>query len=484
MDSKYELLLKRRHEQLKAREWIHGLIYDSYAGGINYRKGGYLHQHTLECNEDYGKRKERSIYINHCKGLIDILTGYIFSTPVQRSVAPEINYILEKANPSYSLDAFIKHVATLASLSTICILVDSPQFDPEEIKTIDQRQAQGLNPYCKIYLPDQIRDFSLGKDNKLNWILLDDSYEDDTDPFKKNTLNFVRTLWTKTEIRKYYFRKDEKGDYVFSREERIPLMLNEIPIILFNLMDSEKSFNSSYAEDLALLDNAIYNYFSLLDCSLVKQAIKPLFFPSKDGSLPDELLKVGEFAKLIAIPFPNDASHEPFYLEQSSNNDVTSYILTINILLDEARQSIGLSKDNSLSGQSGKAKSYELKKLESILKSACSNLQSLEMDILRLVSAWEKKESKCDVTYSAKFNDDDLEILLKALYDLLTIDSTTLKELAVERIVQTTIPEVSQDNVKKILNEVKNNPVLPDQEVPGFDNQSSDATKINHTTLA
>ena len=74
-------------------------------------------------------------------------------------------------------------ITSLYSLLFTCgILIESPSFDPNEVVTIKDRKDRNLNPYMALYMPEQIRDFSVNKnDGKLDWLILDNSYYDNSD---------------------------------------------------------------------------------------------------------------------------------------------------------------------------------------------------------------------------------------------------------------------------------------------------------------
>lgn len=460
MNDIQKLVLNRRSPALAAREDIHQLIYDSYHAGVEYTRNGHLHQHYLECDYDYKKRLERSVYISHVKTLIDIIIGFIYQGDPQRTVAAELRYAVDRINPTTSLDVFMQKTAALSACFTVAILIDAPAFDPEIVKSLADREAAGLNPYAKRYLPFQIRDYSLDEKNKLNWIIFQDDYEIADDPFAKNVPVIVRSVWTKTDCTRYYYRKEERQgrggepEIVFDHEEKTVHALGEVPVILTSFRDIDSStFVESFAENLALLDKCIYNYLSLLDVLLSKNAIKPLMYPSRDGNVPEGLNDAAALSKLTVIPYPLEVTNKPFYLE-TTNTEIESYITSINLLLQEIRNLVGLSAEQSFSGISGTAKSIELQKLTSLLKQGSKNLERVENEIMRLVCLWEKKTYNYSIEYQHEFNNEDIDILINQLNQLLTIDSKTLRALSVREMVKKILPSTDEKTMQIILDEV------------------------------
>ena len=482
MNDKQKLILNRKHATIKNREAINSLVYDSYKGGFHYTSQNHLHQHSLESDFDYNKRAERSIFISHTRTLIDILIGFIFDTEIKRNIPEKIDYIKTNATPTQSLSSFIQKTATLSSLFTCAVLVDSPTFNSEDVKSIKDREDKGLNPYCKRYTVFNIQDFSLDEMGKLNWILFNDNYLNTTDPFQENIEVICRTLWTKTECTKFYYKKSNKGEIEFDYEEIIPHNLKEVPVILTSFRDIEDDkFNDSFSENLALLDRSVYNYLSLLDVCLSKNAIKPLMYPSKSGEVPESLKDASQLSKLTVIPYPQDTTNKPFYLE-ATNTDIQSYLETIQMLLEFAKESIGLSKSEKIA-VSGKAKQVELRKLQVILKQGAQNLQDLENEILRLVCKWESKDLDYKIEYPSEFDSDDTEQLLTRLYDLLTIDSETLRTEAIKQITTISLPDIERDKIELIINEVNSSESF-NLEDPELDNDNNNDEDIKPQSIS
>jgi hypothetical protein len=453
----YEIILEREHPTLKERKKIHTLIYDSYNGGVKYAQNGYLHFHTLESNDDYAKRSEQSTFISHTKTLIDTIVGFLYQVKPQRTYAPELQYVIDTVNPTQSLDAFIQKTACLSTLFTVAVLVDSPAFDPEEVRTIDDRQSLGLNPYVKRYMPWQITDYSMDSKGLLNWIIFIDNYQIADDPFKVNEEVIVRSVWTKTECNKFYYKEVKKGNgekkIVFDHEEKIVHGLGEVPVLFLSFRDlSDEIFEESFAENIALLDQKIYNYLSLLDCLLAKNAIKPLMYPCEDGKIPDSLKSAGKVSKLVVIPFPGNFTNKPYFLE-ANNTDIQSYLTTIDMLLKEILNLVGLSQDQNYA-VSGKAKIVELKKLEVLLIQGVKSLQKFENDLFRLFCLWERKDYNYEIKYNVNFQEEDISEAITRLFNILTIDSKTLKSIATKEIVQKSFQDIDEQTMDQILSEI------------------------------
>jgi hypothetical protein len=212
---------------------------------------------------------------------------------------------------------------------------------------------------------------------------------------------------------------------------------------------------------------------SLLDVLLSKNAIKPLMYPSRDGNVPEGLSDAANLSKLTVIPYPLEVGNKPYYLE-TTNTEIQSYITCINLLLEEIRNLVGLSAQQSFSGISGTAKNIELQKLTSLLKQGSKNLERVENEILRIVCLWEKKDYNYTVEYQHDFNNEDVDVLVTQLTGLLTIDSKTLRGLSVAELVKKILPATDDETLQKIMDEVN------EEATPAGDNEFMPAGAINN----
>ena len=82
-----DIIFNRRNPILKQHEFIWGLIYNSYNGGIDYQNGKYLFKYPKESDESFKVRKERAVYFNQIQPLADIISGFLFMTEPKRENA-------------------------------------------------------------------------------------------------------------------------------------------------------------------------------------------------------------------------------------------------------------------------------------------------------------------------------------------------------------------------------------------------------------
>lgn len=435
-----DLLRERIHPKIKSKTSIWNLLDDSYTGGVQYINNNHLFQYSRENNEDYKNRKARSVYFNHVQPLADMLVGFLFAEEPERRVSG-FEYLIEKANRKSSFESFIQRVATLSLLFTVGVLVDSPQYDKNQIKSVADRKSNDLNPYCVFYHPTKIKDFKHDDNGDLIWLLLNNSYTEKTNPLIKEKDVEIYRLWQKGNYIDILF---DGKDFTY---DEVEIDIDQIPFIFANWRDVDQDFISdSIFEDIALLSRQIYNYISYLDESIASSSFKNLFYPiESEGDLPDEFLKSG-MAALSVVPFNGALSGRPFF-DSPSLNDLGSIITVVEMYVKEILSKVGLDKDQERNYvQSGIAKRLEFEKCETILRLGATQMEQVEKQIFKYAALWEGKGyDNVDINYIKKFQSEAIEEQLSRLYDMFTLPVERIKELALNLIVQKTLNSIGED---------------------------------------
>jgi len=447
-DDKNKIIFSRRHAKIKSQLEVWKLERDAYIGGSKYKQGGYLHKFPLESQDRYNARAKRSVYFNHVQPIADMLAGFLFaSSPGRKAMGFE--YLIEKASKKKSLDAFMQTAAVHSLLYPVGVLVDSPSFDPDVVKTQADRQALNLNPYCVMYRPENIRDFSTDGEGQLIWVLLDNTYENNENPF--STAERVKTyrLWT----REYYQDFTEQDDKIIAGEE-IAHPVGEVPFVFMNWRDiDEDNIAESIFEDIALLDQAIYNFISLLDEMITAGTFQVLFWPGDE--LPQDMIKSGVGA-LSVIPYNPADGGKPYY-DGAKLSELAPFLSAIEMYLKEVFSKVGLDKDHDkISVQSGVAKGKEFEKAETILRMAAEQLENAEQRIFDFAGKWSDQSSEAvQITYNRAFQREDVDILLTRLYELLTMPFDSVKNLVQDEIIVKVLSYLDSDKLNALLKEIE-----------------------------
>lgn len=451
----YSILISRRHPKISEKEEIWKLIYDSYLGGQAYKEGNYLFKHPKESTRSYEERSKRATYLNQISPIVNLLSGFLFYPPPIRRNTDLVSYLFQQRGAILPMDMFIKNVAAHSLLFTCAVLVDSPEFNEEEVQTERQRRDYGLYPYCTMYLPFYIRDFNIDQYGELNWILLDDSYTDNTDPFVEAESITRYTLWTKTYVQRFIIDSSNKEGVV--AEEPRYHNIGKVPCRLVNWQDIDRdNIAESVMEDPALLSRSIYNTKSLLDEMMYIGTLRVLFYPSRDGELPAEL-QIGGIGSLSAIPFDGSVG-QPFF-DNARLDNVESYIKVIEMDIAEILRKIGMDTDQAKEFvQSGKAKKLDLLKIKTLLLNGAMSMQSLEKWICEMALAWEKKNLPfgLEIVYNTDYEEADIENKLNSLSRFLFWPFEKIRKAAYKVILQKGMgEELGQYEMEELLKEIE-----------------------------
>jgi hypothetical protein len=436
-ENKYEILFNQRHEELRNKEEIWRLIYNSYLGGMTFLDAGYLAKYSKESAKSFAIRKKRAVYFNQTSPIVDMLSGLLFLNEPIRNLPEELSYLQTNISGNKSINEFMRIVAAHTFMFTCAILVDSPSFDPNVVKTNAQRTQQKLNPYASMYLPFKIRDFNINRnDGELDWILLDNSYTEHTDPYTRAKNVTQYTLWTRTGYQNFR-RIGEKETPVADPE--LAHGLGEVPVKLVSWRDDNNDFITETAcEDIALISKLIFNNMSYMDEMLASGTFKMLAYPTKDGKLPPELVSGGVGA-LGVIPYAADSGTVPSFIG-AALTDIDPFIKAIGFYMAEVLKKVGLSTDETKEFvKSGAAKRIDFQKMRALLVSGALMMSKLEKWICETAAKWEKNSElgvRSNITYTSLYDSEDLQTEVSMLTELLIHPVKTLRIKALNLIVK------------------------------------------------
>ena len=467
MASQYEIIFERRRAELADKNDIWKLIHHSYHGGVDYQKQDYLCRHAKESKASFAKRKARAVYFNQIQPLADLLAGFLFIHKPSRKNVENLMYLVDAADgKKKSMDEFMKVVAVHSVLFTCGVLVDSPAFDSEQIVTEKDRKDAALNPYSTMYLPFQIRDFHISRTGELEWVLLDNSYVDNTDPFKESVEKTIYRLWTKTDYQDFELIEtgaNEKDNIKVG--EVVPHPIRYVPFKFVNWKDDNNDMISeSVFEDPAMIAKLIYNKLSEMDEMIASGSFRVLMYPTKDGKLPANLV-AGGIGALSAIPYDGSLSKEPKF-DGAKLEDVSPFLKAIEFYISEILKKIGLDTDETKDYvKSGLAKQIDFQKVRTLLVSGSMALEDLERWIFKTAGKWSNSESKAQIHYTTHYADEDIQTKVDLWSQLLILPFKKLNTAATGLIVKNLLTgELPQEELEEIYTEIEsgNTPVVID----------------------
>jgi hypothetical protein len=416
----YDGLFASRHPELKSKDENWKLIYNSYIGGVAFKNANYLIKYPKESTSSFDARKKRAVYFNQVSPIVDMLSGLLFLNQPTRNIPPDMKYLMEDISGDKKINEFMHIVSAHTFMFTCGVLVDSPNYNQDEILTEKDRLDKNIHPYATLYLPFRIRDFNINiNDGELDWVLLDNSYTDHTDPFSESVEIVRYTLWTRTGHRDFE-RQGKQGEIQASTEEEIPHNIGYVPFRFASWRDDNNDFVSeTVCEDIAMISKLVYNNLSYMDEMLAAGTFKMLAYPSKTGEVPTSLI-AGGVGNLGILPYDMSSSTIPSFIG-ASLSDVDPFIKAIEFYMSEILKKVGLGTDETKEFvKSGAAKKIDFQKMRALLLSGALMMSKLEEWIFVTAAKWEGKDKiELKIEYTSAFSDEDLQTEVTMLTELL-----------------------------------------------------------------
>ena len=436
-------LIGRRHPEYARRvsSWI--FFASTYAGGRQWFDDN-IFKYYREGNTEYDERVERAYRFNHTKEVVDLLNKYLFKQNIQRSEdAPKsvLDFWEHTTRSGTSMDEFAKQISKRCSIyGRVGIVVDR-QRSSSDVLTVREAKEANIKTYAYIVNPEDMLDYSFDDEGGLNWILIQERYRDDEDPFKKQSDIKIRyRLWTREE----WFliaevKKNKKSEYEVVDQGNHGLGV--VPVILAdNLLTDEQYGAPSLVNDIAYLDKAVANYLSNLDAIIQDQTFSQLVMPAQNvmpgTDESSQLVEMG--TKRVFLYDAGGSTHAPEYIapDPSQAHLILDVIARI---IKEIYNSVGLAsertnKDNAVSmdNSSGVAKAYDFERVNALLSAKADSLEVVENKIAHLVAKWNGEDSdeiKRLVSYPDNFD-------TRGLYDEFDIAARLMLVEAPDKIRQ------------------------------------------------
>ena len=447
-------IFNNRHPELKEKDEIWQLIFDSYIGGIEFKNNNYLVKYPKESSGSFDKRRNRSVYFNQLSPIVDMLSGFLFMNEPVRNLPTNYIYLLDTiAGKNNKFNDFMRIVSAYSFMFTCGVLVDMPSFDPNIIKTKRDVVSNNISPYAILYLPFKIRDFNVSfVDGELDWVILDNTYYSHQDPFEKGKEIISYRLWTRNTFQ----------DFILTEKKEVQVMeenyhgLGFVPFRLHSWRDDNNDFvGESICEDIAMISKLIYNSMSYMDEMLASGTFKMLTYPSKDGGIP-ESMKTGGVGALSVIPYDINSSKTPSFIG-AELTDIDPFLKAIQFYMAEILKKVGLSTDETKEFvKSGAAKRIDFQKMRALLISGSAKMGKLEEWILRTSAKWLKKEIDVKIEYNSAFSDEDLQTEVTMLTELLVHPIPSLRKEVLSLIVKKLLgSNLSSDKLQEIYKEIE-----------------------------
>lgn len=428
---------------------------------------GNLFMHPKELVEDYNRRVNMSYYYNFCAPIIDIYGDHLFKQAVNedwKEIADTIKIVGNDIDrQGSSIQEFRKSVSDMAQLYGHCfVMVDSPNISRtgEVVTRLDQIEKRAF-PYLSLYAPQKLINWALDEFGFPYWILMEESYDGNEDPFtysQKNTQECQYRLWT----RDAWFLFNEKYEAIDDGHHG----LGEVPItcVYDKKSKKQKSFlGISQIGDIAFINRDIYNASSELRQILRDQTFAFLAIQGTSDEYGSLDLGTGK-----GLLYPENRN-VPAYVSPPADNATVYFdhidrqILKIYQLAKiDAGSGVGgsaksvPSSTGTVDNQSGVSKAWDFNQTNSSLSTKSGNLEDAEMRWWRQFAAWEGKKFTGSIQYPNEFSIsalmDDLNEAEKE--SRLQLGKTFNIEIR-KAIVKKKFPRKSDQDIEKMAKEIE-----------------------------
>ena len=406
------------HPDIANKGAILSTIDNCYKGGLSYYANPYLPEHN-DLPSCYETRKQMLIYVNQLKPLIDYIIGWVYSKKIVRNPTPRVKTWIGKEAIDNMWSSYVKTLATNSLKATSGTLIYYKQEEEGEILNAADEQSL-LKLSTKLYTLVNIRNYSVDINGELNWVLLDDSSYDNTDPFADPTQQYLYTLWTRTE--KIYIHKSKDGeDWVAT--DPVPHSLqsnNKVPFVFTSPYSTPKGepIACTWAEDIVMLSTKIAEMYSFWCSSLIASSRKEMAASSNDlkslMSQEDAVKGFNHSADVTVIRYSPD-THAPHYLQTGYAN-IDQYPILIEQINKEMLATLGLDfeKSGAIGAQSGIAKSLEMNRFISMINVFIDQMVLSEKQILSQVNLFlgGSENDLIDIEYEKLSTTDDMTNML------------------------------------------------------------------------
>ena len=471
-------LIGRRHPEYTEKKDHWDFLEETYEGGREWFDEN-IFRYVKEGDQEFADRKKRAYRFNHTREVVDLVDKYLFRQAVTRNYedAPaSVREFWERSTRNgLGIDDLSRMISKRSSISgRIGIVVDNNKS--EGVVSKADAKKSGIGIYSYIVGPRQLLDYSFDEHGALNWILIEESYRDDTNPFTEAQPVEPRwRLWTKTDWRLFEERKDPRtGRKKIVQVDSGVHDLGEVPVILHdNIISDEEWYSSSLIDEIAYLDRAVANYLSNLDAIIQDQTFSQLAMPAQSLMPGEESYnKMVEMSTKRVFLYDGEGGGQPTYLSPDVKQ-AQLIVQAIQKIINEIYHTTGLAgertkEDNSMGidNSSGVAKAYDFDRVNSLLVAKADSLQLTENKINRLVALWSGETVKEPlVSYPDNFD-------VRGLYDefdiaarLILIEAPDETRREQMRAVQAKLfPMASEKKKKELEAELKDWPKDPLEE--------------------
>lgn len=460
--------IDRRHPEYNEYEEHWEFLEDTYEGGREWFEENLFKYHK-EGDDEFAKRQQRAYRFNHTREVVDLVQKYIFKGSIERlENAPTELKDFWKSTTLANLDIgqFIYSCSTEATkMGSVWIFTDT-NVRPGDVVSVADAKAQKSRVYAYMVSVLDVLDVGFDDQGAYTWVLVREWKRDDADPI--NSTGEVKAyyrLWMRDSWALFTVEKDATGDTLVKQIDEGVNTLGEIPgFRLDHIITGDRYASPGLIDDIAYLDRAIANYLSNIDAIIQDQTFSQLTIPAQSiepGS--DDEKKIIEMGTKRLFTYDAEGGGKPEYI--SPDPKQAGVILeVINKIINEIYHTVGMAgertkSDNAVGtdNSSGVAKAYDFERVNSLLVSKASSLESAENRLAKLVMRWNSKSLEEDpVKYPETFDVRSLFDEFTIAENLALIDAPgAIRQEQMKQVVDKLFPRIAADLRQRIESEIK-----------------------------
>jgi hypothetical protein len=369
-------------------------LLDSYMGGEEYKRAGYLTKYINESQSEYNGRLNTTFVENHCKSVIQTYISFLFREEPERDLGlleydTTVMDFLEDADlDGRSFDAFMKEVSIWASVFGHCwIMMAKPNVNAQ---TLGEEMAMGVRPYVTLLTPLTVMDWEWSRDAMGRFELQYLKYTEEVN----DTFTTIKE-WTKeTIVTKVVNHERKQVD-----SEVIEINgLGKIPAVLaYNHRSPVRGIGISDIADIAGAQKYIYNM-----TSEVEQSIRINGHPALCKTVGTEA--AAGAGAIVTMEDNMDPGLKPYMLSVST--DVNQIYQSINHTTEaiDKMANTGSIRSTESRRMSGVAQEQEFQLLNAKLSEKSSHLELVEEQLWELWCQYQGKSWDGEIEYPSSFN--------------------------------------------------------------------------------
>ena len=440
------------------------LYKDAAKGGESFITDENLFSHRLEDSTDYSDRLDRAFFLNLCDLLPTIYNNYIFRTSVERAPNPDLApFRLNADGRGTPISELVRRAGYFAStFGVIHYLVDMPISPKRKMSKADVRNGN-INPYGSIIYPHQLRDWSLDKEGRFRWVIIESVFYRDLDPTveREEELHYKLITTENWEIQNEDGESVKFDDGTPSKGDN-PLGVVPIATMYHTANYGDDKIGESLIKDVVFINREIMNFCSLISESIARQAFSQLVVPD-DGSLA-EAAEDGTANPLVKLgtssvwTYSSESRTMPAYISPDAEIIATVWRLTTDLVKECFRLASLVGGTSDLYTQSsGRQSQMSFMGVNAALSDKAMSYQKFENSLskLALMQLGKDVESFEEVKYPTSF---DIAALEEELLNYMNIMehnfSPVLNKTIQKNIVRRVIPTSPQSVRTEIENEI------------------------------